>query len=979
MTLQRAEPFLGLPASSTDEAVVRWDGTTGNRLQNSGVLIDDSDNVSGVADLTMTGALATPTSITMAEDGWVGIGATLERVVFDGSGGVVNVSAADLHVTSAAPTLKFVDTDGNDFSVVVDGGLMTLGNLDASPSRFQFTSGHLGIGNSAPTAGHILIGSESYATTGTVIGYGCFPEYAPTSAATANTITSIQGNTWFSTANWGPGSRVQCLDFYPAPLLAGTAFGSADLDISAINTAGILNILGRTITADTVTAIALTPITNIFGGTDGTTANVVRGIYVYSAAATTGTWGRLCGLEIEPQTSGTINQGLWMAGDNVGCDIVFGAGQDANIYYNGTNLIIDPDLVGTGWVHIGAAADNSLACGKLGVGTATVPHGGIGAAKIAIEGTDSNTAGPHVQWTTSSDDYPTLQILSWSHNNIRLGFDAYYDGSEKSSSSDSNFQISKLTTVLAFSADKNIAQGGAITWVTAFQVTDDAEVTFSPGSSRKTYWRDSAIYIASLADGYLDVAADTQIRINQNTQVTGSLVVTSNIQGNRNLILANVADDNHSLSWGSSDVVISPSYITDQFVLYVGANAGRQLVFGGVTFTTDYGHATPTNPTFFIHSVNSPATNPNEWIGIYHDQTNGRIDLGTGTLIIDSEVEIGEWPASAGYALFGNADLDHSQAGNYALMQAAAGQTFINCVLGTNITWRINNQVIETLDSTGFLVQGATKKMFRDSAIYIASLNDGYLDLVADTQIRLNASVYTQSIIDAGTADTQYGHLRLHGHATGSLQGGVVYFYTAADHDASINYFGIRAYSDDFEFTSVTTPKLTYKGGEGYWQFDASLLFNGDAAGLCYGEIYVRANAVATNVTVAGTYVQFLGFANDGESNNATPDHTNDHITITKAGRYLVTVSIHVESTGAGGADEFGFEVRKNNGAVIFDNMHAHRQMAGGGTDVGSVGMNGIVDLAVNDTIELWVTNEDSTDDVLIEDCTLSIVQVGGT
>lgn len=44
------------PASgaSTNNAVVRWDGTTGNLIQDSGVIIDDTNNVSGVAALSTT-------------------------------------------------------------------------------------------------------------------------------------------------------------------------------------------------------------------------------------------------------------------------------------------------------------------------------------------------------------------------------------------------------------------------------------------------------------------------------------------------------------------------------------------------------------------------------------------------------------------------------------------------------------------------------------------------------------------------------------------------------------------------------------------------------------------------------------------------------------------------------------------------------------------------------------------------------------
>lgn len=42
------------PASSTDNAVVRFDGTTGNKVQNSGVILDDNDNVTGVNKITTT-------------------------------------------------------------------------------------------------------------------------------------------------------------------------------------------------------------------------------------------------------------------------------------------------------------------------------------------------------------------------------------------------------------------------------------------------------------------------------------------------------------------------------------------------------------------------------------------------------------------------------------------------------------------------------------------------------------------------------------------------------------------------------------------------------------------------------------------------------------------------------------------------------------------------------------------------------------
>jgi hypothetical protein len=45
------------PASATDNAIVRYDSTTGKLIQNSGVIIDDTDNISGAVNITLTGTV----------------------------------------------------------------------------------------------------------------------------------------------------------------------------------------------------------------------------------------------------------------------------------------------------------------------------------------------------------------------------------------------------------------------------------------------------------------------------------------------------------------------------------------------------------------------------------------------------------------------------------------------------------------------------------------------------------------------------------------------------------------------------------------------------------------------------------------------------------------------------------------------------------------------------------------------------------
>jgi len=150
--------------------------------------------------------------------------------------------------------------------------------------------------------------------------------------------------------------------------------------------------------------------------------------------------------------------------------------------------------------------------------------------------------------------------------------------------------------------------------------------------------------------------------------------------------------------------------------------------------------------------------------------------------------------------------------------------------------------------------------------------------------------------------------------------------------------------------------------------------------GMCFGEIY--ASDVANTITIALSgqvnKVQVTSFAVNGVSNNATPDHTNDHITITKAGMYLATVSISASSAG-GTAYVAGFAIYKNNGATEFANCHAHRNLSGGGGDAGSISISGMIDLAAADTIEVWCWNETNTNNIVIGDITLSLLQIGGT
>lgn len=161
---------------------------------------------------------------------------------------------------------------------------------------------------------------------------------------------------------------------------------------------------------------------------------------------------------------------------------------------------------------------------------------------------------------------------------------------------------------------------------------------------------------------------------------------------------------------------------------------------------------------------------------------------------------------------------------------------------------------------------------------------------------------------------------------------------------------------------------------------DNGILLFESGAGLPIAEIYAYdvADTIAIAASGKANKVQVTSFDTNGLSKTGlTPDHTNDHITIGVACYCLCTVSLVLETTGAGAAIQVGASVYKNNGATELQNVHAHRRLTGGGTDAGSLSLSGVIDCAAADTIELWIWNETNTDDIVVDDVTLTLIMVG--
>ena len=127
------------PGSATDNAVVRFNGTGGKTGQNSGVTIDDSNNATGFANLTLSGELDAATG--------------------DFSG--------DVNVAGELQTASIGYTDGDNAMTIADGGGVTF------PQAATFTSGFSNNDQNITNVGDIAldtISSDSGSTVSVTLG-----------------------------------------------------------------------------------------------------------------------------------------------------------------------------------------------------------------------------------------------------------------------------------------------------------------------------------------------------------------------------------------------------------------------------------------------------------------------------------------------------------------------------------------------------------------------------------------------------------------------------------------------------------------------------------------------------------------------------------------------------------------------------------------------------------------------------------------
>lgn len=274
-------------------------------------------------------------------------------------------------------------------------------------------------------------------------------------------------------------------------------------------------------------------------------------------------------------TSGSniqINPGLGAAGliasagDGSGYGFLAGAASDVQWYRGASNTWQTPDSV--------IIDVNAYISGQLGIGTTAVPVGSIGGGKLFIHGLDSNLNGPRVQFTTASDNYPGMTWAMYSHDDLNIAFDAYWDGTNwKSSDAGSNFAVFKYLDTVRIYSDTGIAQGNTITWDTIFILNPSGQLALPiTGSSAGIliggdvqWYRDSA-NVWRTPDS---VAIDTRLAVGTSDTSIAQLLSSGNDTYIPGWFVRDYIGDNNT---NRTSLVVSRTYSSGAGAANIGAN-----------------------------------------------------------------------------------------------------------------------------------------------------------------------------------------------------------------------------------------------------------------------------------------------------------------------------------------------------------------------------------------------------------------------
>ena len=449
--------FVG-PASSTDNAVVRFDGTTGKLGQNSGVIIDDSNNVTGVASVAVgDGSVSTP-AITNTGDTDTGF--------YFSAADTVDLATAGVRRLEASATGTF------GFNVAAQAASASVVRID-EPSGNTTNDTRVTIANSAGNraaltqsnaSDHITLamGASAVSTLGNRWGLGM--------SGSGEYAISVEHGGYPSTYHKNVGVHVNATTAINPLSIGETEATTTSGQMVGIYKAGATYATLRNTTANIETIIGATASAGIFGTAS---AHAIL-FYVANSALL-----QFDGSALSPVSSGTVALGTSSLGYSnlflhTGAVFNWGAGNvmlthsAATLTLAGaTSLAMGTSIaVGLGTIELGHASDTTLSRSSAGV--------------LAVEGVtvalNSTSAAAHVASTIELGHASDTTISRSAAGVIAV------EGVPLYSNIPQNSQSAAYTTVLA-DAQKHILHPSADTTARTFTIDSNANVAYPIGTA----------------------------------------------------------------------------------------------------------------------------------------------------------------------------------------------------------------------------------------------------------------------------------------------------------------------------------------------------------------------------------------------------------------------------------------------------------------------------------------------------------------
>ncbi len=235
------------PSSSTDNAIAKFNGTTGKIIQNSGVIIDSSNNISGAHDVTASGTIQ-GTTLSDGAGSTINGGTVAATVLSDNAGTFISAGQV------AAITLTDRVASINSGNITGANNIGTINITATGTVQGSFITDGAGstISGGTVTANTITDGQGASMSSGNIIAQNVIASNNITASNTVQGVTLTDGT---------------------ASLTGGALTGATSITASGTIQGGTLTDGTATMTGGTVTAQNVVVNSNINLTTDPSTSS----------------------------------------------------------------------------------------------------------------------------------------------------------------------------------------------------------------------------------------------------------------------------------------------------------------------------------------------------------------------------------------------------------------------------------------------------------------------------------------------------------------------------------------------------------------------------------------------------------------------------------------------------------------------------------------------------------------------------------